>query len=229
MRITFIGGHGKVALLTLPLLTQAGHEVTAWIRNPEHAADVEATGARALVFSIEEASTESMAAALEGSEAVVFSAGAGGGNPARTAAVDRDAAIRSVHAAEEAGVRRYVMVSYHGAGRVRRVEPDHGFYPYQEAKLAADKVVASSALEWTILGPGTLSLEPSPGGVSPAAEGAEHAPTSRELVAQVIAEVLAGPAEEDSVRRTLDFHDGTLTIPAWIEAVAAGELPGAEG
>jgi len=45
-RITIIGGHGKVALLTAPLLASAGHEVTSLIRNPDHADDVTASGAR---------------------------------------------------------------------------------------------------------------------------------------------------------------------------------------
>ena len=35
-----IGGHGKVALLTMPLLREAGHSVTGVTRNPEHGHDV---------------------------------------------------------------------------------------------------------------------------------------------------------------------------------------------
>ncbi|MGV7904346.1 NAD(P)H-binding protein, partial [Mycobacterium kansasii] len=81
-----------------------GDAVTSWIRNPEHAADVATTGAKPLVLDVEHASREEIAAALAGADAVVFSAGAGGGNPDRTYAVDRDAAIRSVQAAEAAGV-----------------------------------------------------------------------------------------------------------------------------
>jgi hypothetical protein len=42
------------------------------------------------------------------------------GSPERTYAVDRDAAIRSIDAAVAAEARRYVMVSYFGAG------PDQG-------------------------------------------------------------------------------------------------------
>ncbi|TFI50643.1 NAD-dependent dehydratase, partial [Micrococcus endophyticus] len=41
-RTVIIGGHGKVALLAAPLLAEAGHDVTSIIRNPEHAAEVEA-------------------------------------------------------------------------------------------------------------------------------------------------------------------------------------------
>ncbi|MFP3786784.1 NAD(P)H-binding protein, partial [Burkholderia sp. SIMBA_024] len=87
-----------------------GDEVTGVIRNPEHADDVEAGGARALVADIETMDVEALAEIIRGHDAVVWSAGAGGGDPQRTYAVDRDAAERSMDAAERAGVRRYVMV-----------------------------------------------------------------------------------------------------------------------
>src|SRR3712207_4600201 len=111
-RIAIIGGHGKVALRLSTLLADEGHSVTSFIRNPEHAADVEQTGATPSVLDVENSTTAALAEALEGHDAVVWSAGAGGGNPARTYAVDRDAAIRSMDAAAQAGVDRYVMVSY---------------------------------------------------------------------------------------------------------------------
>lgn len=117
-RIAIIGGHGKVALILAEVLSKRGDEVTSWIRNPEHSADITATGAKPLVLDVENASRDEIAAALQGNDAVVFSAGAGGGDPARTYAVDRDAAIRSVQAAEQAGVRRYVMVSYLAPRRI---------------------------------------------------------------------------------------------------------------
>jgi putative NADH-flavin reductase len=83
--------------------------VTALIRNPDHAADVEATGARPRIADVEYLDTDRIADVLRGHDAVVWSAGAGGGDPARTYAVDRDATIRSTDAAVSAGVRRYVM------------------------------------------------------------------------------------------------------------------------
>ena len=80
MRILILGGHGKVALLAYPLLNQAGHTALGAIRNPAHAADVERAGGTHVLLDIESASTEEMAAAMEGVDAVVFSAGAGGGS-----------------------------------------------------------------------------------------------------------------------------------------------------
>src|SRR5437879_10970577 len=101
-RIVVIGGHGKVALQLARILTERGNEVTSVFRNPDHADDVAATGARPVVADIEALDTDALANLLAGHDAVVFSAGAGGGNPARTYAVDRDAAIRVINAAQQA-------------------------------------------------------------------------------------------------------------------------------
>lgn len=228
MRIILIGGHGKVALLAAPLLARAGHEVISVIRNPDHAAQLKELGAEPLVLDIEASDVAALASAFSGADAVVFSAGAGGGNPARTNAVDREAAIRTMDAAHQAGIRRYVMVSYHGAGRVSVVPEEHDFYGYQQAKVAADEYLRGTELDWTIIGPGGLTSEPSPHHVAPAAasvaeDAAVDTSTSRELVAEVIRAVLE---DRRSVGHTLDFSDGGLKIEDWIGQVAAGQLPG---
>jgi uncharacterized protein YbjT (DUF2867 family) len=98
-RIVVIGGHGKVALQLARILTERGEAVSSVFRNPDHSDDVAATGARPVVADIERLDTDALAGLLAGHDAVVFSAGAGGGNPARTYAVDRDAAIRVIDAA----------------------------------------------------------------------------------------------------------------------------------
>ena len=143
-RTTIIGGHGKVALRLATLLTATGHDVTSWVRNPAHVADVEATGAAALVADVEQLDVDEMASRFVGQDAVVWSAGAGGGNPDRTYAVDRDAAIRSMTAAEKAGVPRYVMVSYFYDRPDHGVPEDSSFFPYADAKAAADEHLRST-------------------------------------------------------------------------------------
>ena len=47
--VMILGGHGKVALKAAPQIVEAGHTVTSVVRNPDHVADVEATGAQAVV------------------------------------------------------------------------------------------------------------------------------------------------------------------------------------
>lgn len=212
MRITLIGGHGKVALLAAPKLVAAGHDVTSVIRNPDQAASVEATGAHARVADMEHLDTTGLTALVGGSDVVIWSAGAGGGNPDRTYAVDRDAAIRTMDAAAAAGVERFVMVSYLGAGtpeRPHRVPESDPFFAYAEAKAAADDHLRHSSLRWTILRPSALTLEPSRGTLDPQPAG--RANTSRELVADVIVGVVDAP--EDAVAsRDFDFTDGDVPV-----------------
>jgi uncharacterized protein YbjT (DUF2867 family) len=213
-RIAIIGGHGKVALHLSAILTDEGHSVTSFIRNPDHAGDVAQTGATPSVLDIENATTAAIAGALKGHDAVVWSAGAGGGNPTRTYAVDRDAAIRSMDAAAEAGVNRYVMVSYLGARKDHGVPESNGFFAYAEAKAAADEYLRATGLAWTILGPGTLTDRPGTGliDVDPSPEGTGE--TSRSNTASVAAAVLDLP---ETAGRTIEFRDGTLPIAAALQ------------
>lgn len=213
-RILLIGGHGKVALLLEPLLVAAGHHVTAVIRNPAQEADVAETGATPLVADIETFDLDQLTNLVSGNDVIVWSAGAGGGSPARTMAVDRDAAIRSMDAAVAAGVRRYVMVSYFGAGPEHGVDPGDPFYAYAEAKSAADAHLRESGLEWTIVAPSALTLDPPTGRID--TDAAASASVSRADVAAVVAASVLEPA---TVRRTLRFNSGDTPIA---DAVRAG-------
>lgn len=212
-RIVIIGGHGKVALLLSPILVEPGNEVTSIFRNPDHSEEVAVTGAIPVVADIEQLDTAALADLLAGHDAVVFSAGAGGGNPARTYAVDRDAAIRTIDAAAQAGVRRFVMVSYFGAG------PDHGvpendpFFPYAQAKAAADAHLRATDLDWTVLGPSRLTDEPATGRIV-VGRDTDKGQVSRANVAQVIAACLADAA---TIRRTIEFNDGHTPIAAALQ------------
>src|SRR3984893_7675504 len=102
-RIIVFGGHGKVALQLARILAERGDEVSSVVRNPDHSDDVAATGAKPVVADLEQLDMNALADLVTGHDAVVFSAGAGGGNPARTYAVDREAAIRGIDGAPRAG------------------------------------------------------------------------------------------------------------------------------
>ena len=212
-RITIIGGHGKVALHLARDLTANGHQVTSLFRNPQHTADVEATGATAVVADVENLSTEEIAQKLEGADAVVWSAGAGGSSVEATYAVDRDAAIRSMDAAQEASVGRYVMVSYIGSRKDHGVPEDNSFFHYAEAKAAADEHLRNSKLAWTILGPGSLTTDPRTGKIEISDEPQQDSVT-REDVAQVAAVVLG---ELGTVDRTIRFNNGETPIAEAIQ------------
>lgn len=215
-RILIVGGHGKVALHLSRALSARGDEVTSVFRNPDHAEEVWTTGANPVVADIEQLDTDALAEIVAGQDAVVFSAGAGGGNPARTYAVDRDAAIRVIDAAERVGVSRFVMVSYFGAGPNHGVPKDNSFYPYAEAKAAADEHLRSSGLTWTILGPGRLTPEPATGRIAVGPDAADGE-VSREDVALVAAACLA---DDTTVRRTFEFNNGDVPIAEALSRLA---------
>lgn len=205
-----------MALLAAPLLVEAGHSVTSVIRNPDHAAEVEATGAKALVEDIEKLDQAAISGLVTGEDVVIWSAGAGGGNPQRTIAVDRDAAIRTVDACEKSGVRRFIMVSYVTSGR-DDVPEDNPFHTYAVAKAEADAYVAKSSLNWIILGPGGLTLD-DPTGRIEAGEHVTKGKTSRANVAQVIARVVE---RTDLGGLTLPFVDGDVPIDEVLDRKAS--------
>lgn len=111
-----------------------------------------------------------------------------------------------IDAAAQAGVTRFVMVSYFGAG------PDHGvpqgdpFFAYAEAKAAADAHLRASDLDWTVLGPGRLTLEPATGRI---ALGEGNGSVSRADVAHVAAAALA---DDSTIGRTIEFNNGDVPI-----------------
>lgn len=187
-RIIVIGGHGKVALQLARILTERGDEVSSVFRNLDHSDDVAASGAKPVVADIEQLETEALAGLLAGHDAV-----------------DRDAAIRVIDAAGKAGARRFVMVSYFGAGPDHGVPQDNPLFAYAEAKAAADAYLRSSDLDWTVLGPGRLTLGPATGRIA-IGDGSE---VSRADVALVVAAVLA---DDSTIGRTIEFNNGDVPI-----------------
>lgn len=206
--VTIIGGHGKVALRLAKVLTASGHDVTSWIRRADQGADIEAVGATPAVLDVESMSVGEMASALAGAEVVVWSAGAGGGSAERTLAVDRDAAIRSVDAAAQAGAPLYVMVSYFGAGVDHGVPQDDPFHTYAEAKAAADAHLRASSVRWVVLGPSALTDDAGTGRIE-VGEGVTGASVSRDDVAAVAAHVVDHPELAGS---TIEFNSGDTPV-----------------
>ncbi|TSD96130.1 SDR family oxidoreductase [Skermania sp. ID1734] len=188
------------------MLVDAGYRVTSIIRNPDHAGDVAQTGATPRVADVENLDDAGTDELLCGFDAVVWSAGAGGGNPARTYAVDRDAAIRSMDSAARSGVTRYVMVSYFGAGTDDGVDPSNSFFHYAEAKAAADAHLTASNLDWTILKPSRLTLDEPTGRIS---VGGSAQSVSR---GDVAATIVAALDHDTTIGRQYAYNNGDELI-----------------
>jgi uncharacterized protein YbjT (DUF2867 family) len=220
--IAIIGGHGKVGLLTSRELSSSGHSVRSVIRNPGHAADVEAAGATPVVLDIETATPSELAASIGPVDAIIFTAGAGGGSgPERKETVDHQGARKSIGAASELGVQRFVLVSYLGADDPSSSGGDPSMAAYQRAKHAADEAVRASSLDWTIVRPGTLNDDAATRRVT-IGDAITEGTTSRGNVAALLALLVTdGPAP----RRVLNVIDGDTELPSAI----AGDHSGSGG
>src|ERR1700744_4164560 len=162
MRIVIAGAHGQIGLRLVGLLSARGDEVIGLIRNPDHAAEIEATGGTPVVCDLEQASADEVAEAAGAAGVAVFAAGAGPGSGAeRKLTMDRDGAIKLLEATKAAGVPRFLIISSVGAE-----DPPAGddvFSVYLRAKAEADQAVQVSDRDWTIARPGRLPTEPGQG------------------------------------------------------------------
>ncbi len=118
-------------------------------------------------------------------------------------------------AAERAGVRRYVVISSMGADASHPGEEI--FDAYLRAKGAADDEIRSrTALDWTILRPGTLTNDAGTGLVRLEARTG-RGPVPRDDVAAVVAELLETPATSGL---TLELTSGSTPLSVAVKAVA---------
>jgi uncharacterized protein YbjT (DUF2867 family) len=199
MRVAIAGGHGQIALRLTKLLAGRGDTVIGIVRNPGHVADVRAAGGDAVVVDLEDTTTEHVADAIRGADAVVFAAGAGPSSGARRKdTVDRAASVLVADAAQAAGVRRYVQVSAMGLDRADDPDMDAVFAAYLRAKDAADQDLVVRDLEWTILRPGRLTDDPGTGTVN-LAERVPGGAVTRDDVATVLVGLLDRPATAGKV------------------------------
>jgi len=207
MRVVIAGGHGQIARLLERALTDNGDRAVGLVRNPDHVADVAATGAEAVVLDLEHTDVDAVAEAVRGADAVVFAAGGGpNSGPARKETVDKGAAILLADAAEQAGVRRYVMVSAMGTERADPTSDDV-FQVYLRAKQAADDDLRSRDLDWTVVKPGHLTNGPATGRIE--VGSLESGDVSRADVADTLLAVLHTPS---TVRTTFDLVAGDTPI-----------------
>ncbi len=218
MRIVIAGGHGQIAIRLEKLLTERGDSPVGIIRDPEQAVDLRVVGANPVVCDLESAPVSEVAGHLDGADAVVFAAGAGpGSGAARKDTVDRGAAVLLADAAEQAGVRRYLMISAMGADREPPPGTDPVFAAYLRAKGAADAYLASRAgLDWTILRPGRLTDEPGTGQVRLAVR------TGRGVVPRDdVAAVLLALLDTPTGGMTLELVTGETPVDEAVRAVTS--------
>jgi uncharacterized protein YbjT (DUF2867 family) len=212
VKVAIAGGHGKIARLLEELLAARGDSAVGLIRNPDHSDDLRALGAEPVVCDLE--GDGDVAAAVAGADAVVFAAGAGpGSGPERKRTMDLGGALKLIEAAKQQGIDRYLIVSSMGAGNPP-AEGGDTFGEYLRAKADADRAVADSGLDYTIVRPGRLTDDPGTGRVS-AAPSLDRGSIPRADVAAVL---LAALDEDRTIGKAFELTSGETPIA---EALAA--------
>ena len=166
-----------------------------------------------MIVDLEQSSDDEIDLALTGCDAIVFAAGAGpGSGPERKESVDYAGAVRLIDAARRTDISRYVMIS--AAGADPEAVGEEVFAVYLRAKGRADRELASSGLDFTIVRPVGLTDESGTGLVT-TDEQLLAATVPREDVASTVAEVLK---RDGTIGTTFRLSTGGTAIP---EAVAA--------
>jgi uncharacterized protein YbjT (DUF2867 family) len=192
------------------LLVARGDSVLGLIRNPDHEAEVRATGADPVICDLERATVEDVTGAVADAGAVVFAAGAGPGSGAeRKLTIDRDGAIKLLAATAAA---RYLMVS--SVGAENPPAGDDVFSVYLRAKAEADAALAASTRDWTIVRPGALTEDPGTGRVR-----IETTPFRGRVPRDDVAAMLGALLHDTrSVRHILYVSGGTEPLEEALEA-----------
>jgi uncharacterized protein YbjT (DUF2867 family) len=213
MRTAIVGGHGQVARQLHPVLARAGHTPVALVRSEAYRAELEALGAEIRLLDIEHEEAGAFAAAFDGCDAVVFSAGGGpDGNAARKRTVDLEGSLKSIEGAKASGIRRFVQVSAIGVDDPLPGDTGEVWRAYVEAKRDADAALRASGLDWTIIRPGRLADRPGTGTVS-LGPHTERGDIPRGDVAAVLAAVLDA---DSSIGHQWDLVAGDTPV---VEAV----------
>ncbi len=186
----------------------------ALVRNQDHRAGLEALGAEVRLLDIEGQDVDGFADAFEGCDAVVFSAGGGpDGNIERKRTVDLEGALKSVTAAEQVGIRRFVQVSAINVDEPVAADAGEVWTAYVAAKRDADIALRASDLDWTILRPGLLTDEP-PTGLVALGPDIPRGSVTRADVAAVLAAVID---RDDAIGHQWNLVGGDLSVSAAID------------
>lgn len=201
MRVLVIGANGLTGRRVVRRLREGPHEPVAMVRASDQRDRFEEAGVAAVLGDLEEPVDD----AVDGMDAVIFAAGSGSGTGLeKTVAVDRDGAVRSMVAAEAAGVERYVMLSSRGADPGSR---GRTLSPYLRAKGIADQWLRRSELVHTVVRPGRLTTGDGTGTIEIAHSLERSGSIPRDDVAEVLARCL--DVENTQGRTFAILSDGT--------------------
>ncbi|WGG46301.1 SDR family oxidoreductase [Rossellomorea sp. DA94] len=206
MNVAVVGANGQIGKQVVGFLKEDGHTPRAIVRKEEQVQSFEQEGVEAALVDLE-GTVDQISNGLKGADAVVFSAGSGGSTGSdKTLLIDLDGAVKTMEAAKEAGIERFIIVSALQANH--RENWNDSLKPYYVAKHFADRALEDSGLTYTIIRPGGLLNEEGTGKVS-AAENLERGSIPREDVARTI---VASLTEASTFNKGFDLISGSTGI-----------------
>ncbi|WP_341779905.1 SDR family oxidoreductase [Levilactobacillus sp. HBUAS70063] len=206
MRVFVVGANGQTGRKIVAQLQASGDEPIAGLRPDEDGEDWVDQGVTVRRVDLL-TKPERIASALMGCEAIIFAAGSGGRTKDdMTLLIDLDGAVKTMQAAEIAGVPRFLMISMlFTEDRNRWADP---LKPLYVAKFYADNwLVHQTTLDYTIVQPGALSFHPGTGKVKsdPLAVGS----LSRADLASFLVAALHAP---QTIGKTIPLLQGETPI-----------------
>jgi uncharacterized protein YbjT (DUF2867 family) len=209
VKVLVIGANGNTATRVIEGLVNGPHDPVAMIRQPDQRAKFDALGVPTVLADLEYPIDH----ALQGADAIIFAAGSGGKTGKdKTVLVDHIGAIRSMVAAQVAGISRYIMLSSIG-NDIHSTSP---IAHYHKAKAHADNFLCESGLEFTIVCPGGLTDDAANARVSVAQETNVSGKTSRANVALALIACLDLP---NTINKTFSLLDGDQELGAALAGV----------
>lgn len=214
MKVLIVGANGQIGKKLVKLINESSeHTVRAMIRKREQAEGFEKMGVETVLASLE-GTVDELADAAKGCNAIVFTAGSGGHTGYdKTLLIDLDGAVKTMEAAQKAGIERFVMVSAIQANN--REKWSDAIKPYFVAKHYADRMLESSGLNYTIVRPGGLTDDPGTGKIK-AADNLERGFIPREDVAKTVFAVLD---KENTYKRSFDLVSGDEDVETAINNI----------
>ncbi len=149
MKIGIIGGTGFVGSYVLDALAREGHGTRVLTRRGSEHKLPELPGIEPVPGDV--ADEQAIRNCFEGCDAAIYLIGVLREQPSKGITYDalqRRGAERAVTVAEEAGAKRFLLMSANGV--------DAAATPYQVTKLAAEETLRASSLDWTIFRPSVI-------------------------------------------------------------------------
>lgn len=203
MKVLVVGANGQIGRHFVKMLAESNeHTPIAMIRRQDQISFFNSLNTASALASLE-GSVEEIAEAMAGCDAIVFTAGSGASTGAdKTLLIDLDGAAKTIEAAKQTGIDRFLMVSAIQADR--RENWTEEMAPYYVAKHHADNILRSSGLTYTIIRPGLLLNDLGTGKIK-IGEATGYGSIPREDVAAVLMHSLT---KENLYNKTFELISG---------------------